>query len=154
MTNKAIEEQLTEYFKPVIEENGFELYNIDFVKEGPNWYLTVYIDKPGGITIDDCELVSKKVDLILEEKDPIKQAYILEVSSPGVDRPLKKDSDYEKYKGEIIDIKLYKKVGNIKKFSGTLVGLKDDVVTIIDENNNELQFKKADIASCRLAIIF
>ena len=93
--------------EPIVEANGLELVDLEFVKEGVNWYLRVYIDKDGGVNIDDCELVSRALEAKLDEKDPIEQAYILEVSSPGIDRPLKKEADFVKYQGEIIDVKLY-----------------------------------------------
>ena len=87
-----------ELVMPLIEKNNFELVDVEFVKEGQNWFLRLYVDKPGGILIDDCELVSREVEKLLDESDPIEQAYILEVSSPGLDRPLKKDKDFERYK--------------------------------------------------------
>ncbi len=139
---------------PIFENNGYELYDIEFVKEGPNWYLRIYADKEGGITIDDCELISKETSAILDKNDPIEQAYILEVSSPGIDRPLKKPEDYEKYKGEIVDIKLYKSVDKVKEFQGKLLGLEEETVTIEDEDGKVLSFKLSDIASCRLSVIF
>jgi len=139
---------------PIFENNGYELYDIEFVKEGPNWYLRIYADKEGGITIDDCELISKETSAILDKNDPIEQAYILEVSSPGIDRPLKKPEDYEKYKGEIVDIKLYKSVDKVKAFQGKLLGLEEETVTIEDEDGKVLSFKLSDIASCRLSVIF
>ncbi len=149
-SEKKVEALLT----PILEEKNFELVDIEFVKEGPNWYLRIYIDKEGGITIDDCEYVSRALDVKLEENDPIEQAYILEVSSPGLDRPLKKESDFEKYAGEIVDIKLYKAFEGSKEYQGALKGLLDNVVTIIDENEKEISFDRKDIASIRLAVIF
>ena len=83
--------------EPIIAEKGLELVDLEFVKEGVNWYLRVYIDKDSGVNIDDCEAVSRALEVKLDEKDPIEQAYILEVSSPGIDRPLKKDADFVKY---------------------------------------------------------
>jgi len=135
-------------------ELKFEIADVEFVKEGQNFYLRVYLDKEGGITIDDCEVFSKSAEKILDEKDPIEQAYIFEVSSPGIDRPLKKDSDYVKYQGEIVDIKLYKALNGVKEFQGELKGLIDDKIVIIDEEENELEFEKKSVASCRLAVIF
>ncbi len=139
---------------PVIEENCYELVDIEFVKEGQNWYLRLYIDKDGGVTVDDCEFVSRAVEAVLDEKDPIEQAYILEVSSPGLDRPLKKDSDFVKYAGEIVDVKLYKAVNKQKEFQGELKGLEGAIVTITDSDGNELSFDRKDIALIRLAVLF
>ena len=130
------EKRVEELVMPIIEKNNFELVDVEFVKEGQNWFLRLYVDKPGGILIDDCELVSREVEKLLDESDPIEQAYILEVSSPGLDRPLKKDKDFERYKGEIIDIKLYKPVNGKKAYEGELVGLIDGKIVIKDENDD------------------
>ena len=136
------------------KELYFEIAVVEFVKEGQNYYLRVYLDKEGGITINDCELFSKAAEKILDEKDPIEQAYIFEVSSPGLDRPLKKDSDFEKYKGEIIDIKLYKPFNGSKEYQGELKGLIDKNIVIIDDNGEEISFERKSVASVRLAVIF
>ena len=120
MKNVNTEKKAEDLILPIIEENKFELVDIEFVKEGPNWYLRVFIDKDEGITIDDCELVSKAFEKKLDEEDIIKQAYILEVSSPGIDRPLKKDKDFKRCIGKLIDIKLYKPFEGRKEFQGTL----------------------------------
>ena len=122
--------------EPIIAEKGLELVDLEFVKEGVNWYLRVYIE------------------VKLDEKDPIEQAYILEVSSPGIDRPLKKDADFVKYQGEIIDVKLYKAQDGSKQYQGRLLGLEDGVLSIEEENGNVVKFEQKDIASVRLAVIF
>ena len=140
--------------EPVIAEKGLELVDLEFVKEGVNWYLRVYIDKDGGVNIDDCEAVSRALEVKLDEKDPIEQAYILEVSSPGIDRPLKKDADFVKYHGEIIDVKLYKAQDGSKQYQGRLLGLEDGVLSIEEENGNVVKFEQKDTASVRLAVIF
>jgi len=146
---KVVEELLT----PILEENHYELYDLEFVKEGPGWYLRIYIDSPDGITIDDCELVSRKSEALLDRYDPIEQSYFLEVSSPGINRALKKDSDFERYKGQIVDLKLYKAIDRRKEFQGELVGLADGVITIKDENQELLHFNREAVAACRLAVI-
>ncbi|WP_337937382.1 ribosome maturation factor RimP [Anaerotignum faecicola] len=135
----------------VAKEKGIDK---EVVKEGVNWYLRVYIDKDGGVNIDDCEAVSRALEVKLDEKDPIEQAYILEVSSPGIDRPLKKDADFVKYQGEIIDVKLYKAQDGSKQYQGRLLGLEDGVLSIEEENGNVVKFEQKDIASVRLAVIF
>ena len=140
--------------EPIVEANGLELVDLEFVKEGVNWYLRVYIDKDGGVNIDDCELVSRALETKLDEKDPIEQAYILEVSSPGIDRPLKKEADFVKYQGEIIDVKLYKAVNGSKQYQGKLLGLENGVLSIEEENGNVVTFEHKDTASVRLAVIF
>ncbi|HOQ16494.1 MAG TPA: ribosome maturation factor RimP [Defluviitaleaceae bacterium] len=154
MSKQNIEQTVETYLKPILDEHNFELVDVEYVKEGTNWYLRVFIDKEGGITIDDCELVSKALEKILDKEDPIKNSYILEVSSPGLDRPLKKDSDFEKYKGRIVDIKLYKPFNKKKEYSGELLELRDNIVYIIDEEGNQLSFNRNDIAIVRLAVIF
>ncbi len=149
-TEKKVEAMLL----PIINNGGFELVDIEFVKEGQNWYLRIYADKEGGISIDDCEVISRLAEKELDKNDPIEQAYILEVSSPGIDRVLKKDADFIKFAGEIVDIKLYKAREKKKEFQGKLKGLEGTIVTIIDENEEEISFERKDIASIRLAVLF
>lgn len=148
----STEQKVTPYLEPIMKECGVELADLEFVKEGANWYLRVYIDKEGGVTIDDCEAVSRALEAKLDEADPIEQAYILEVSSPGIDRPLKKDADFVKYQGEVIDVKLYKAQEGRKQFQGKLLGLADGVVSI-EEDGKTLAFERKDIASVRLAVL-
>lgn len=152
MQTKDIISKVTEYVTPIIEENNFELVEVEFIKEGSNYYLRLYIDKEGGFSIKDCELVSRYLENKLEEDDFIEKAYILEVSSPGIDRILKTDKEYVKYKGRIVDIKLFKPIDNIKEFQGELIGLFENQI-IINENGKELKFNKKDVAVCRLAVI-
>ncbi|MCQ4726291.1 ribosome maturation factor RimP [Anaerotignum faecicola] len=148
------EKKVENLIAPVILKDNYELVDVEFVKEGQNWYLRIFIDKEGGVTVDDCETVSRAVEKVLDVEDPIEQAYILEVSSPGLDRPLKKDSDFVKYAGETVDVKLYKAVDKQKEFQGILKGLDGTVVTITDENGAELSFDRKDIALIRLAVLF
>jgi ribosome maturation factor RimP len=110
------------------------------------------IDKEDGVSIQDCDRVSRAVESFLDERDPIEQAYILEVSSPGAERPLTKERDFEKYKGSLVEIKLYKAVEKRKVFRGSLVGLQNACVVIVDELGETRQFPKSDVAVCRLAI--
>ena len=140
--------------EPIVEANGLELVDLEFVKEGVNWYLRVYIDKKGGVTLDDCEVVSRTLEAKLDEKDPIEQAYILEVSSPGLDRPRKKEADFVKFQGEIIDVKLYKAVNGSKQYQGKLLGLENGMLSIEEDNGNVVTFEHKDAASVRLAVIF
>ncbi len=153
MQLKEIIKKVEDYVMPIIKENNYELVDIEFVKEGSNYYLRLYIDKEGGFSINDCEIVSRYLDKKLEEDDFIEKAYILEVSSPGIDRVLKKDSEYEKYKGRIVDIKLYKPINKVKEFQGELIGLIDNKI-IIKEDEKEFAFERKDVATCRLAVIF
>lgn len=153
MQTKDIIKKVEEYVNPIIEQNNYELVETEFVKEGANYYLRLYIDKEGGFSINDCEKVSRYLEQKLEEDDFIDKAYILEVSSPGIDRVLKKDSEYIKYKGRIVDIKLYKPIDKVKEFQGELIGLIDDKI-YIKQDDKEISFDKKDVAICRLAVIF
>lgn len=136
MAGSKIEKLVTELALPEAEKLGFELVDVEFVKEGSTWFLRIYIDKPGGIMIDDCELMNNAVEPLLDERDPISQAYYLEVCSPGLDRPLKTDRDFEKYKGELVEVNLYKALNGEKHFEGRLIGRENGVVTILEETFN------------------
>ncbi|WP_313528953.1 ribosome maturation factor RimP [Anaerotignum sp.] len=148
------EKKIMPFLEPIIAERNLELVDLEFVKEGANWYLRVYIDKEGGVDIDDCEGVSRALEAKLDTADPIEQAYILEVSSPGIDRPLKKEADFVKYRGEIIDIKLYKAMDGQKQYQGKLLGLENGVISIEDDKNKVISFEQKDVAGARLAVIF
>lgn len=153
MQVKDIILKVEQYVMPIIQENNFELVSTEFVKEANTWYLRLFIDKEGGFSINDCELVSRFLENKLEKDDFIEQSYILEVSSPGIDRVLKKDSEFIKYKGRIVDIKLFKPINKVKNFQGELIGLFDDNI-IINCDGEEIKFNKKDVATCRLAVIF
>ena len=131
MTKRELYEQKTEeILLPIVEENGFELVDVEYVKEGSTWYLRAYIDKPGGINIDDCEVVSRRLSDILDEKDYIDDAYILEVSSPGLGRPLKKEKDFKRSLGEEVEIRTYRMIDKQKEFTGILKDYDEKTVTI------------------------
>ncbi|MBE5926836.1 MAG: ribosome maturation factor RimP [Lachnospiraceae bacterium] len=155
MAKREVYEQKTEeLLMPIIEANNFELVDVEYVREGSNWYLRAYIDKEGGINIDDCELVSRALSDKLDEKDFIEDAYILEVSSPGLGRPLKKDKDFTRSIGELIEIKLYRAIDKQKEFEGVLTEFTKDTITIQYEDGEEAVFNRNDIALVRLAIDF
>lgn len=147
---EAKTEQLVQ---PITDAHQFELVDVEYVKEGSNWYLRVYIDKQGGITIDDCELVSRALSDILDAKDFIEDAYILEVSSPGLTRPLRKEKDFVRSIGEEVEIKLYKPLNKRKDYCGILEAFDADTVTI-DEDGDEIIINRSDIALIRLAFDF
>ena len=153
MVKKKIEDIVTEFAGPIANNHSFELVDVEFIKEGTNWYLRIYIDKPGGITIDDCKVVSEEISDILDEKDPIEQSYFLEVSSPGLDRPLKKDSDFEKFKGELVEVKVYKPIDGRKVFEGELIGMIDKKIIVKIDNEN-VEFEKDQVAVVRRVIKF
>ena len=153
MAKRKIEEVVEELAVPIIKENKCELVDIEYVKEGPNWYLRLYIDKQGGVTVEDCQRVSETLSDVLDEVDPIEHSYILEVSSPGVERPLKSQRDYDYFRGREVEIKLYSPVDGKKEFTGVLEGLENGVVTV-STPEGKLQFQKDKIASARLAFKF
>ena len=151
---EAVEARAEALALPVVEANGFELVDVEYVKEAGTWYLRAYIDKPGGITVDDCETVSRAFEVKLDEEDLIPGAYILEVSSPGLGRPLKKEKDYARAVGKEIELHTYKPVDKNKQFFGTLTAYDKESVTILDEDGQEQQFQKKDLALIRMAIDF
>ena len=155
MTKREMYEKNTEeILLPMMEELGFELVDVEYVKEGSTWYLRAYIDKPGGINIDDCETVSRRLSDILDEKDYIDEAYILEVSSPGLGRPLKKEKDYKRSLGEEVEIRTYRMIDRQKEFTGILKDYDEKTVTIEPDGGTLLTFDKSDIALIRLAFDF
>ena len=147
------EQRTEELLLPIIERNGFELVDVEYVKEAGSWYLRAYIDKPGGITVDDCADVSREFSDILDEKDYIDDAYIFEVSSPGLGRPLKKEKDYVRNMGKEVEIRTYRAINRSKEFYGLLTAYDKDSVTI-DDQGEELRFERADIALIRQAVHF
>ncbi len=148
------EKRTEELALPLIEKNNFELVDVEYVKEGSNWYLRLYIDKTGGINIDDCELISRALSDKLDEEDYIEDAYILEVSSPGLGRPLKKDKDFTRNIGNEVELKLFKAVDKQKEFTGILKEFDKETVTIEIDESTDMSFKRTDIALIRLALDF
>ena len=128
----SVVETVTELVTPILDERHFELVDAEFVKEGKSWYLRIYIDKPGGINIEECALVSDLLGEKLDDcdPDPIPQAYFLEVSSPGAERPLKKERDYERALNSYIHVSLYQPLEGNKVYEGTMVDLKPDELTL------------------------
>ena len=154
MKKQEIEQHCTELVTPIIEEHGFELVDVEYVKEGSDYYLRVYADKEGGINIDDCVLISRALEEKLDAEDFISDAYILEVSSPGLGRPLKKEKDYVRSMGKELEIRTYRAINRQKEFYGVLTAYTDDTVTICTEEDEELTFQKNEIALIRLAFDF
>lgn len=155
MSKREVYEQKTEeILLPIVEEYGFELVDVEYVKEGGTWYLRTYIDKEGGISIDDCEKVSRRLSDILDEKDYIDDTYIMEVSSPGLGRPLKKEKDFKRSLGKEVDIRTYRMIDKQKEFNGILKDYDKDTVTIELDDETLKTFEKGDIALIRLAFDF
>lgn len=151
---KNIATEIEQMVLPITDAHNLELVDVEYVKEGGEFFLRIYIDKEGGVSLNECEVVTRTLNPILDEKDPIKDNYFLEVSSPGLDRPLKKDKDFERYKGRDVEIKLYKPMNGSKQFEGELVGLTEDnnIKVIID--GEEVDFTRKEVALIRLAIKF
>jgi len=155
----SVVETVTALAKPIVTQHQFELVDVEFVKEGKSWYLRLYIDKPGGINIEECAMVSdemsEKMDAL--DPDPIPQAYFLEVSSPGAERPLKKPADFEKAVGDYIHVSLYQKIGQSKVYEGTLLNLTADSMDLevnLKGRIKTLQIPRDAVAQARLAIKF
>ena len=146
-----ITETVWQLAEPVARENGVELWDVEFVKEAGTQYLRVYIDKPEGICVDDCEAVSRALDPILDEADPIPCSYVFEVASAGIDRELKRPSDFEKFMGSQVEIKLYQALNGRKAYVGELAGYDQGNVTVL-VNGKELELKKPMIAQVRLYV--
>lgn len=137
--------------QPVVEAEGCEIWDVEYVKEAGAWYLRVYIDKAGGVSIDDCEAVSRALDPVLDEADPISTSYIFEVSSAGVERELKRPRDFEKFLGSQVEVRHYQPVEGAKAHTGTLRGYADGAVTI-EINGAEKTYQKAQVAQVRLSV--
>lgn len=138
---------------PLMEEFNFELVDVEYVKEGSDYFLRAYIDKEGGITINDCEAVSRRLSDMLDADDFLSDPYILEVSSPGLGRQLKKEKDYVRSVGKEIDVKLYKAFEKRKEFSGILKENTPEAI-VLDEEGKEYTFEKKDISLARLTVHF
>lgn len=155
MARREVYESKTEGFLlPLLEKHQFELVDVEYVKEAGNWYLRAYIDKEGGITVDDCEIISRALSDWLDKEDFIEDSYIMEVSSPGLGRPLKKDKDFERSMGDEVDVKLYKARNKQKEYTGILKAYDKDTVTIGLEDGTDEVFTRAEIALIRLAFDF
>lgn len=155
----SVVETVTSLVTPIVEQRNFELVEVEFVKEGKSWFLRVFIDKEGGIDIEECAWVSEQLSEKLDSlnPDPIPQAYFLEVSSPGAERPLKKEADYHKALGEYIHISLYQSVNDEKQFEGFLESFDENELTLrvrIKTREKQLTFERSNIAKARLAIQF
>ena len=150
---KTYETKTEEILIPIVADAGVEIYDVEYVKEGSDWYLRVYIDKPEGVNINDCEIVNRALSAKMDELDFIDDAYILEVSSPGLGRALKKERHFAKSIGQEAEVKTYKAIDKEKQFVGILQSYEEGVITIQTEKK-EMKFEKADVASVRLTFDF
>ena len=151
---ETYEARTEELITPILERMYFELVDVEYVKEGGTWYLRAYIDKEGGITVNDCEAVAREMNEILDREDFVEDSYVFEVSSPGLGRPLKKEKDYVRSMGKEIEIRTYRAINREKEFYGILSEYDESTATIETENGEKMTFEKPDIALIRLAFDF
>ena len=151
---ETYETRTEELITPILDRMNFELVEVEYVKEGGTWYLRAYIDKEGGITVNDCEAVAREMNEILDREDFVEDSYVFEVSSPGLGRPLKKEKDYIRSMGKEVEIRTYRAINREKEFYGILSAYDENTVTIKTEDGTEMTFEKSDIALIRLAFDF
>lgn len=151
---ETYEKKTEELITPLIDAEGFELVDVEYVKEGADWYLRVYIDKDGGITVNDCEKISRAFNEILDREDYIDDAYIFEVSSPGLLRLLKKDKDYQRNLGKLLEVKLFAPLNGVKEFEAELKSYDKESATLVMDDDTEVTVKRSEISLIRPAIEF
>lgn len=155
--SKSVKNRTEELLQPILEKRGLSLYEIEYVKEGPDWYLRIFIDKPGGIDIEECGDVSLEISDPLDEENFIQGAYILEVSSPGVERPLRSLQEIQEHIGHHIHVSLYVHIEGEKEYEGKLLTVEDDVITIeyqVLSRKKKIEIPYDKIAKARLAVAF
>ena len=148
-----ITEQVAQFAKPIVEEKGCTLWDIEYVREGAERFLRVYIDKEGGVSIDDCEAIARAIDPILDEKDPIPESYNFEVSSAGLERALKRPSDFLQFMNSAVTVKLYRPRNGLKEIPGILRGYDDGRITV-EAGKETITFEKSEVALVRLRVEF
>lgn len=148
-----VTELVASFAKPIVEEKGCELWDVEYVREGSDYFLRVYIDKDGGVDISDCEAISRALDPILDEKDPIPGSYHFEVCSAGLERALKRPEDFQRFLGSPITVKLYRPYNGLKEIPCTLTGYEDGKVTVLS-GKETITFEKSQVALVRLRVEF
>jgi len=146
-----ITEKVAALARPVVEEEGCTLWDVEYVREAGTWYLRIFVDKEGGLSIDDCERISRRLDPMLDEADPIPDSYVFEVGSAGAERELKRPSDFEQFLGSEVEVRLYQPVNGAKAFVGKLKGYDDGDVTI-ENGGSDMRFDKSRVALVKLHI--
>ncbi len=146
-----ITDRVSALAKPIVEEEGCSLWDVEYAREAGTWYLRIFVDKEGGLSIDDCERISRRLDPLLDEEDPIPDSYVFEVGSAGAERELKRPQDYEQFMGSEVEVRLYQPRNGSKSFVGTLKAYEDGNVTI-ENGGNEMRFEKGMIALVRLHV--
>lgn len=151
---RNVSEKVEQLVAPILEENGFELVEVEYKKEGQNWFLRVFMDREDKpVDLDDCSRISERISEVLDSQDPIPGAYILEVSSPGAERPLKRDADYKRAIGKNVHVRTYESIEGRKTFEGILEAVDSDKI-VINENGQIIEIPRSKIAKARLAIVF
>ncbi|WP_133530392.1 ribosome maturation factor RimP [Halanaerobium saccharolyticum] len=146
-----VAETVTDFVLPIAHSEDLNLIDVEFLKEGSDWILRIFLEnKDGDLTIEECEKVSRALSIILDEEDPIDKSYILEVSSPGLERPLKTEEDFERFKGELIAVKTFKKINGEKEFIGTLKGFDGDKIMLIIDDEQEISIDYSLVARANL----
>ena len=148
-----VTELVAGFAKPIVEAQGCSLWDVEYVREGSDRILRVYIDKEGGVDISDCEAISRAMDPILDEKDPIAESYTFEVSSAGLERPLKRPSDFERFMGSAVTVKLYRPRNGLKEIPGVLRGYEEGRITV-EAGKETITFEKSEVALVRLRVEF
>ena len=146
-----VADTVTDFVLPIAHSEDLNLIDVDFLKEGSDWVLRIFLEnKDGDLTIEECEKVSRALSIILDEEDPIDKSYILEVSSPGLERPLKTEEDFERFKGELIAVKTFKKINGQKEFIGTLKNFETEEITLILKDDQEITIDYSLVARANL----
>ena len=148
-----VTELVASFAEPIVKQHGCELWDVEYVREGSEYFLRLYLDKEGGVDINDCEAVSRAVDPILDEKDPIQGSYHFEVCSAGLERALKRPSDFARFMGSAITVKLYRPRNGLKEIPGILRGYEDGRVTV-EAGKETITFEKSQVALVRLRVEF
>ena len=148
-----VTELVASFAKPVVEAHGCELWDVEYVREGSDYFLRLYLDKEGGVDINDCEAISRAVDPILDEKDPIPTSYHFEVCSAGLERSLKRPGDFERFMGSAVTVKLYRPRNGLKEIPAILKGYEDGRVTV-EAGKETITFEKSEVALVRLRVEF
>ncbi len=151
--DESLEQRIGLLVEPLVREKGLELVNVEYIREGAHWYLRLYIDKDGGVDMDDCSGVSHMVSEMLDQKNPIPQAYMLEVSSPGLERPLKKDEDFIRFQGSLVTVHTTSLFQGYKEFSGNLIGLINDEI-VLEYENKQMAIPRALAKKTHLSLDF
>lgn len=149
-----ITQQVWEFSEPIVREHGCTIWDVEYIREGADWFLRIYLDKEGGVDINDCEAISRAIDPILDEKDPIPDSYTFEVCSAGIERSLKRPSDFAQFMGAEILVKLYKPKNGSKEFVGTLCGYDEDGNVTVMVGTQEITFTRQEVANVRLHVDF